>query len=131
MADMQQSLKKQARLLVRSRLFNVDNGAGTTIDDVLMKHSKAVRILKARVVYTTETAGTIAAGTISLGTTVGGVEVVAATAYENSKTVGTETALVLAINEIAAGTMLSCRHTGVASAAAGEVYAEVEYSVHE
>lgn len=131
MGDMQKPLNRNARLVVRSRLFNADNGAATTLDDVLMKHSKAVRLLTARAVYTTETTGTIAAGTVSVGTTVGGVDVVAATNLENTKTVGTSTALVLAVNEIPAGTMLTARHTGVAAVAAGEYYVEIEYAVHE
>lgn len=131
MADMQKPTNRNARLVARSRLFNIDNGAGATLDDVLLKHSKAIRLLTARLVYTTETAGTVAAATLALGTTVGGTDVVAATALEDAKTVGTSTALVLAKNEIPAGTMLTARHTGIASTAAGEYYVEIEYAVHE
>ena len=131
MADMDRPLLRNARLVARSRLINIDNGAGTTIDEAFMYHSRAIRLLKAFVLYTTETAGTVAAATVQIGTTVGGSDVVAATAYGNGATVGTVTALVLAKNEIPANTMISVRHTGVAATALGEAYIVLEYAVHE
>lgn len=118
-------------LIALSPIINIDNGAGTVINGVLLVHSKAVRVMRAYIIYTTETAGTVAAGTIALGTTVAGAEVVAAANYVNSKTIGTTTALTLLVNEIPANTMLTYSHTGIATTAAGEVQICVEYAVHE
>jgi len=117
------------RKIVVSEAFNIDNGAGTTIDRVLMRHSKALKLYAARVVYTDATTGTVAAGTIQLGVTVGGATIIAATAYENTKAVGTSTALTLLITSIAADQALFVRHTGVASTAAGMAQLELEYAV--
>lgn len=111
----------------RSVWFNLDNGAGTTIDDVLMKAVTAITILAARIIYVDATTGTVAAGNVALGTTLGGVDIVAATAYENTKAVGTETALVIANGVVAAGGAVFCRHTGVAATAPGQAVIEIEY----
>lgn len=131
MADANRPLIRNSRLVARSMLFNIDNGAGTTVDDVMLRHSKAVRLLTARVVYSDATTGTVAAATVQVGTTVTGVDLVAATNLENAKAVGTQTALVLAANEVAAGTPIIARHTGVAVTQAGQYYVEIEYAVHE
>lgn len=112
---------------VRSRLFNADNGNGTTVDDCILRPAGAITLKAARVVYTTETTGTIAAATIQLGVAVAGATVIAATALENSKAIGTTTALTLLLTAVAAGTPLIARHTGVASTAAGEYYLEVDF----
>ena len=58
----------------------------------------------------------------------GGAELVAATAYGNAATVGSVTALVLkaAAAYVAANTMITARHTGVAATAAGQAYVELE-----
>lgn len=119
------------RATARSVWFNLDNGAGTTIDDVILRHSQAISIKAARVVYVDATTGTVAAGTVGIGTTVAGVELVAATAYENTKAVGTATALTLtaAAARVAAGTPIIVRHTGVAATAAGQAVVEIEYEV--
>ena len=117
--------------IARSQNFDVDNGAGTTVDDCILRHSKAVIIYSARIVYTGATGGTMAAGTASIGTTVGGAEICAATAYENSKAVGVKTAMTLVITDVAADTPILVRHTGVAATVAGEVYVEIEYAVKD
>lgn len=117
--------------IARSRLFNIDNGAGTTLDDCILRHSQPITLVNARIVYTTETAGTVAGATVKVGTTVGGAELVASTAYENAKTVGTSTALVLVLTAVAANTLVSVRHTGIATTALGEAYVELEYTVDE
>lgn len=119
------------RVTARSVWFNLDNGAGTTIDDVILRHSQVISIKAARVVYVDAQSGTVAAGTVGIGTTVAGVELVAATAYENSKAVGTATALTLkaAADRVAAGTPIIVRHTGVAATAAGQAVVEIEYEV--
>lgn len=44
---------KQLRHTARSVWFNLDNGAGTTIDDVIMRLPVAVTIIAARIVYVT------------------------------------------------------------------------------
>lgn len=117
--------------VARSRLFNIDNGAGTTIDDCILRHSQPITITAARVVYTTETTGTVAAATVKVGTTVGGAEIVAATALENTKTIGLKTALTLVAAAVPADTLISVRHTGIAVTAAGEYYVEIEYTVDD
>lgn len=108
--------------------FNLDNGAGTTIDDVLLVPDVAITILSAKIVYVDATSGTVAAGNVKVGTTVGGAEIVAATAYGNSATVGSTTALTLVNPKVAAGTMVSVRHTGVAATAAGQAFVQITYT---
>lgn len=112
-------------------VVNVDNGNGTTNDQVIIRPSVAITLTAARVVYTTETSGTIAAATVQLGTTVNGVDIVAAVALENSKGVGTITSLTLASAAIAANTPLIMRHTGIAATVAGEYYIEIEYTIND
>jgi len=119
------------RDIARSVWFNLDNGAGTTIDDVILRHTQAISIKAARITYVDATTGTVAAGTAGIGTTVAGVELVAATAYENTKAVGTSTAMVVkaAGSFVAANTPIIVRHTGVAVTQAGQAVVEIEYTV--
>jgi hypothetical protein len=112
---------------VKSRLFNIDNGAGATLDDVIIRPATNITLKAARVVYTTEQTGTVAAASVRVGTAVNGQQIVASTALENSKAVGTVTALSLVATEVAAGTPIIVRHTGVAITAAGEYYVELDY----
>lgn len=121
--------RNSTRKIVKSVWFNLDNGSGTTVDDVLLVPPSDITLISASIVYVDATSGTVAAGNVSVGTTVGGVDIVAATAYGNSKTVGSTTSLTLAANKVSAGTMLSVRHTGVATTAAGQAYVQVEYTV--
>ena len=114
----------------RSVWFNIDNGAGTTVDDVLLKPSKAITITAARIIYVDATTGTVAAGNAKIGITLGGAEIVAATAYENTKAVGTSTAMTIVSGAVAAGGSVFVRHTGIAAVAAGQAVVEVEYSVN-
>lgn len=123
-----QQSRRAVRHRIRSRNFNLDNGSGTTIDDAVMKPSQALTIQRAQIVYTTETTGTVAAANAKVGTTLGGEEVVAATAYENSKAVGTSTAMTVVSGAVAADGAVFVRHTGVASTAAGEAFVELEYT---
>lgn len=115
----------------QSVIFNIDNGSGTVINDAFFYASRRCQLIAARILYTTATAGTVAAGTVSIGTTVAGTEVVAATAYENSKTVGATTALTLVVTELAAGGFLCASHTGIAATAAGEARVEVDYVYYD
>lgn len=118
------------RRTARSVWFNLDNGAGTTIDDVILKSVVAITVTAARILYVDATSGTVAAGNVKIGTTLAGAEIVAATAYENTKAVGTETALVIAAGAVAAGGAVFVRHTGVAATAAGQSVVEIEYTVN-
>lgn len=119
------------RQVARSKAFNLDNGAATTADDVILRHSQPIRIDAARIVYSDATSGTVAAGSVAVGSAVGGAQYVAATNYENTKAVGSQTALTLtsAAAVIAANTPICVRHTGVAATQAGEAYVEIEYVV--
>lgn len=118
------------RQTVASKIFDIDNGNGTTIDDAILLCSKSIRLLAAYVLYTTATAGTVAAATIQLGVAVAGSTVIAATALENAKAVGAKTDLTLLVRDIAAGTPLIARHTGIAATVAGEYRLVVEYEVN-
>lgn len=113
----------------KSVWFNIDNGAATTIDDVIMKLPFAVTIVAARIVYVDATTGTVAAGNAKIGTAVGGAEIVAATAYENTKAVGTSTAMTIVAGAVAANGAVFVRHTGIAATAAGQAYVEVDYTI--
>lgn len=117
--------------IAKSRPFDLDNGGGTTVDDCILLHSKAVLLLAARIVYTGATTGTVAGANAKIGTTVGGAEITAATAYGNAATVGTKTAMTLLVSTVAANTMICVRHTGVAATQAGEAYVEIEYAVFD
>lgn len=116
-------------LTAKTVQFNLDNGAGTTIDALLMRNPRPIVITGCRIVYDDAQTGTVAAGSAQVGTTVGGTDVVAATNYENSKAVGTTTAMVVAAGKIAAGTPVLVRHTGVASTQAGMAYVSCDYFV--
>jgi hypothetical protein len=116
--------------LIKSQIFNIDNGAGTTIDECVMLTSRPIKILRARIVYDAETTGTVAGANMKVGTTVGGADIVAATAYTNGKTVGTTTAMTLLINTVPANTMLTVRHTGIAVTVLGAAHLELEYQTN-
>lgn len=109
--------------------FNLDNGAGTTLDVELIRSPRPIVIAACRIVYDDATTGTVAAGSAAVGTTVGGVDIVAATNYENTKTVGTTTAMTIVAGKIAAGTPVLVRHTGVAITQAGMSRVECDYAV--
>lgn len=111
----------------RSMRFDIDNGAGTTVDDILIRPDVAITITAARAIYTDATTGTVAAGNFRIGTTVGGSEIVASTAYENAKAIGTKTDGTIVAGAVPAGTAVIVRHTGVAATAAGQAYVEIEY----
>lgn len=121
----------QANRVYKSQIFNIDNGAGTTIDDVAFYLDKDVEIISVRPVYTeaTDTAG-VASATYSVGTTAGGVDLVAATALDVSKAVGAvgaKAALVASV--VPANTAVFIRHTGIAATEGGQYYVQIEYRV--
>lgn len=118
----------QALRCVTSPVINIDNGAGTTLDIVLLVPSTAITIHSIYVLYTTATTGTVAAATVQVGTAVAGAQIVAATALLDTTAVGVEQALTLVIDEVAAGTPIIVRHTGIATTAAGEYVVQMEYA---
>lgn len=113
---------------VKSQIFNVDNGAGVTIDETLLRRPKPVKILASRIVYDTEAAGTIAAATAQIGTAVGGAQIVAATNLTNSAAIGSVTAMTVVQKKVPANTPIIARHTGIAATAAGQYHIEMDYS---
>lgn len=121
---------RPVRETVRSESFDLDNGAGTTVDRVLMRPSTAITITAARIIYDDATSGTVAAGSAKVGTTVGGGEIVAATNYENTKAVGTVTTMTIVSGAVAADTPVIVRHTGVGATQAGRAVVELEFTVN-
>lgn len=113
----------------RSKTYNIDNGAGTTDDDLIFAAlSKDVHIVSIKAVYVeaTDTTGAASAN-FKLGTTAGGTDIVAATALEVAKAVGSTTSATVVLAKVAAGSALFCRHTGVATTEVGQYYVQVEY----
>lgn len=121
----------QANRVYKTQIFNIDNGAGTTVDDVAFNLDQMVEIVSVRPVYTeaTDTAG-VASANYKVGTTAGGVDIVAATALDVSKAVGGYGANATLVSTIVpANTSLFIRHTGVAATEAGQYYVQIEYRV--
>lgn len=119
----------QRFLIARSKTFNVDNGSGTTDDDVILANLPGdAEIISVQAVYVeaTDTAGAENAN-FKLGTTAGGNGIVAATALAVSKAVGSVTSATLAASRLSAGSSLFARHTGVATTQPGQYYVQVVY----
>ncbi len=114
--------------LAKSTLLTLANGAGVTIDDVILRAEVSVTITAARIVYSDATTGTVATANARIGTTVGGAEICAATAYANTAAVGTVTAMTIVSGAVPANTPVLVRHTGIIAGAAGQAYVEIEYS---
>jgi len=113
-------------VLKSNQVFNIDNGSGTTVDDVLFSDLPyAVDLVEVRAVYqeATDTAG-VASANFKLGLTAGGATLVAATALEISKAVGSATSATIAIERVAAGATVFIRHTGIAATEAGSYYVQ-------
>jgi len=111
----------------RSKTFNIDNGSGTTDDDVIFADlDKDAYVVHVRAVYVeaTDTTGAASAN-FKLGTAAGGAQVVAATALEVLKSVGDATEATLVAGRVAAGGSLFARHTGIAATEAGQYYLQV------
>lgn len=120
----------QAHDVYETQIFNIDNGAGTTIDDVFYcVHDTFIDSVYPVYAEATDTAG-VASANWKIGTAAGGAQVVAATAYEVSKAVGAAgTAGVLVISFVPAGTTLFVRHTGIAATEGGQAKIRIEYHV--
>ncbi len=129
---MAKGLLRQSVALSKTLAFNLDNGAGTTVDEVVLvaPADRAVRLVRVFAVYN-EATQTVAGGNFKLGTTVGGNDLVAATAYENTKAIGVATTAVIVQDVVPAGGMVSVRHTGVAITQTGTANVCVEYVIEE
>lgn len=121
---------KQARDVYHTQIFNIDNGAGATIDDVFYCANDTI-IDSIYPVYTeaTDTTG-VASANWRVGVAAAGATVVASTALEVSKAVGAAgTAGTLLLTSFPAGTTLFFRHTGIASTEGGQYKLRMEYHV--
>jgi len=113
-----------------TQIFNIDNGNGTTIDDVFYCVRDTV-IDSIRPVYTeaTDTTGAASANW-KVGTAAGGTQIVGVTALQVAKAVGAAgTAGTLVATLIPAGSTIFFRHTGVASTEVGQYKLQMEYHV--
>jgi len=113
---------------VRGKQVDLDFGAATD-DEVILRPGRAITVIAARLVYEGATTGTVAGGNITVGTAVDGEEIVAATAFQNAKAVGTSTALTIVAGKVAANTPICARWTGVAATQAGLAHLELDYIV--
>lgn len=117
----------QRCFLVQGAAQNIDNGSGTTADQVICGGFPFdAYIVAAWPLYTeaTDTAG-VASATWSLGVAAGGATIVAATALEVSKAVGAAGTKVVGLIPLPAGSSLFMRHTGIATTEAGEYRLQV------
>ena len=121
------------RLFATTReVINIDNGSETTSDQIILVPSDGITIVAARVIYTeaTDSAGAENA-TVSIGTTIGGVDIVAATALEAAQAIGDVTDLTIAAGAVAADELVAVRHTGIAATEAGQYVVQIEYTVDD
>lgn len=106
--------------------FNIDNGSGTTLDYQLCNLPFDARIVDVRAVYSSATDTTGAAGAnFKLGVSAGDNTIVAATALEVSKAIGSTTVATIVSDLLPANTTLWVRHTGIAATEAGEYFVQV------
>ena len=122
----------QSRVQTKTQFFNLDNGSGTTVDEplVIAPTRSPIRIIRAYALYG-EASQTVAAGTFQIGTTLGGSDLVLATAYENTKAVGTITEATVTLAVVPPATVIFVRHTGVASTQTGTATICVEFVYDE
>ena len=120
---------KDKIFVIRTQAFNLDNGAGTTVDEVLLDTGgRSGRIVRAYALYN-ELTGTVAAGNWKIGVAVGGATLVAATAYEDAAAVGAITeGVVLLGGYVPSGEEIFVRHTGVAATQGGTANICVEFA---
>ena len=106
--------------------YNVDNGAGTTVDYQLGNFPFDCYLVDVRAIYSeaTDTTGAASAN-FKLGVAAGGATLVAATALEAAKAIGATTTATIAVDYLPANTTLWVRHTGVASTEVGQYFVQV------
>jgi hypothetical protein len=106
--------------------FNIDNGAGTTLDYQIANLPFDAYLISVRAIYSeaTDTAGAASAN-FSVGVAAGGATLVAATALEAAKAIGATTTAVIASALLPANTTLWVRHTGVATTEVGQYFVQV------
>jgi hypothetical protein len=115
--------------IARSKTFNIDNGSGTTDDDVIFANlSSDAFLIAVQAVYVeaTDTTGAASAN-FKLGTTAGGTDIVGQTALGTSKAVGSTTSATITSDLVKAGASLFARHTGVGATEVGQYYLQVTY----
>jgi len=127
---MAKGLIRQSAAAVRTQFFNIDNGAGVTVDEPVLYANVPLRLLRIYGLYG-EATQTVAAANFKVGASAGGADYVAATAYENSKAVGTETLAALLTDVVPANTAVFVRHTGVAVTQTGTATIVIEYVYDE
>lgn len=112
--------------LITPAAFNIDNGAGTTVDYQLGNFPFDCYIISCRALYSeaTDTTGAASAN-FKLGVAAGGATLVAATALEAAKAIGDYTAAVPLNVVLPANTTLWVRHTGVATTEVGQYFVQV------
>jgi hypothetical protein len=116
----------QRKIVLFSKEMNIDNGSGTTEDDVLANLPFEADLVDVRAVYTVATDGAGAeAANFKLGVTAGGATLVGATALAISKAIGDTTAATILVSRLPANTTLWVRHTGVAATEAGNYRVQV------
>lgn len=114
--------------VIKSIIFDIDNGSGVTVDDQLLNLPYAAYITDVRAVYTEATdASGVELGSFALGVAAGGATLVAATALTVSKAIGATTTAAIVSDLLPANTTLWVRHTGVAATDAGKYYVQVTY----
>ena len=120
----------RAVFYLKSKEFNIDNGSGTTDDDILLVPKQAFKVRSVRAIYTeaTDTSGAASAN-FKVGTAVGGAQICAATALQVSKAVGSYTDATIVSGDVAANGMIAVRHTGIAATEAGKYYVQIECEV--
>jgi len=116
----------QRKIVVFSKEFNIDNGAGTTDDDVLCNLPFECQVTDIRAIYTvaTDSSGS-ASSNFVVGVAAGGATISAATALEVSQAIGDTTSATIASSVLAANTTLWVRHTGVATTEAGNYRVQI------
>jgi hypothetical protein len=121
------------RLFATTReVFNIDNGSGSTEDQIILVPSVPITIVAARVVYieATDTEGA-ADATVQIGTAIAGEQIVAAAALEVAKAIGDVTDLTIVDGAVAADELVAVRHTGIAATEAGQYVVQIEYTVDD
>lgn len=106
--------------------YNVDNGAGATVDYQLGNFPFECYLVDVRAIYSeaTDTTGAASAN-FKLGVAAGGDTLVGATALEAAKAIGGTTVATITNDVLPANTTLWVRHTGVATTEVGQYFVQV------